>query len=885
MHFVHEIFGVKIKISLISSSQDSSASVSCVRLVDDRVEMDVSKFSGAIVISRIEDSNAEDCSHPRRVIGEWNEDGEIVVDAIPEDQVKIDSSLMRKNAFHYFVDSTFEDNKVMRSKADRGNFKKGCVKCGSVFEKTSKEWIEGDDKFKFHEGCASSNLNIGLLRQMLRESDNKLASVPDDEGNFPVQIFASNPSVASIAVEGYQEVEDFFSDLHSSFPSPFHGEVHEIPFVAVILEWIGEYHQQFMDGIENREMLSAIDAAKETTTRLYHASSQSAEKDIRSFSLSQRVVVTSKFMNAIKLLSRIVEDIVRSALDEYYGDAEKVLNTKPLDEIVGKIASVPYLLRTIIVIDDDFRDEKNEIIDSSLLKHILLSTRSVGQWVITMMCGNSFARKNFVAYLKLVSSISLERLLGVEKRWSASSQKWFCSHRTALFEKMSSIKMFLSCATRMGDDLLLEAASTEVVVYQIDKVLGEPLAIGMILNDAILHFILMISYRAVLKTVNSPFITDPPAEYQELWILGILILTFFIVRDSSTLIATIQSSKYALFGHVKHLWNWIIVACILMTFSIFVKLINEPDFYAPNYMAITSGFLWLKALYHIKGMNEHVATLMYTVSQIFRKMLPFLFILVFVLVMFSDMIEIVTKATGGCEPADDTFSDDDPNFCEMGSIDNYMLMYTYLLTGIDFSLLHNSSPFVRLLLLSFTFLGIIILTNVLIAVVTDCYGDAGKCSRALFQRSRLQIAARHDTRNQFFHPPTFTTARDHFIMRSFIKFLLFSSLVVINYFLVISIDTLNELVRRGVVEMFLQIDLIACAILFDTSLIGTGIHFFSASLGKHTKVGSLSCVIRFKRNKAFIIFTKICLLPLDFYLSMIGLKKNEEWSDSVDLNL
>lgn len=59
-------------------------------------------------------------------------------------------------------------------------------------------------------------------------------------------------------------------------------------------------------------------------------------------------------------------------------------------------------------------------------------------------------------------------------------------------------------------------------------------------------------------------------------------------------------------------------------------------------------------------------------------MLPFLFILVFVLVMFSDMIEIVTKATGGCEPADDTFSDDDPNFCEMGSIDNYMLMYTYL---------------------------------------------------------------------------------------------------------------------------------------------------------------------------------------------------------------
>lgn len=121
-------------------------------------------------------------------------------------------------------------------------------------------------------------------------------------------------------------------------------------------------------------------------------------------------------------------------------------------------------------------------------------------------------------------------------------------------------------------------------------------------------------------------------------------------------------------------------------------------------------------------------------------------------------------------------------------------------------------------------------------------------------------------------------------MRSLIKILLFSLLVGINYFLIKSIYTLNELVLRGVVEMFLQIDLIACAILFDTSLIGTGIHYFSESLGKHTKIGSLPCVMRFKRSKAFIIFTKICLLPLNFYLSMIGLKKNEEWSDSVDMN-
>ncbi len=653
MQFVHEIFGVMMKISLVSSSQDTSASVSSFRLVDDRIEIDVSKFSGTIVISRLEEFNAEECSHARRVRGEWSEDGEVVVDAIPEEEVKNDLTLVRNSAFSNYGDSIFRDSEGTRNKSDRSSFKKSCINCGSVLVTSSKDWIAGDDDFKFHEGCASSNLNVGLLRRMLKESDNKLASIPDKEGRYPVQIFSNNPSITSLALGGYQEAEDLLSELHSSYPRPFHGEVHEIPFVAVILDWIGEYHQQFMDGIENRELLSDIDVAKETTNRLHHASSQSAEKEIRSFSLSRKVVVTSKFIHAIKFLSRIVDDIVGSALEKYYGDAEKVLNTKSLVDIVEKIAKIPYLLRTIVLIDDEFRDEKDEILSSSLIRHVLLSTESIGQWVITMMCGNLYSRKSFVAYLKLVSNISLSKLLGVEKRWNASSQNWFRCRQIALFEKMSSVKMFLSYTTRLGDDLLLEAASTEVVVYQIDRVLGEPLAIGLILNDMILHFILMISYRAVLKTVNSPLIADPPSEYQELWILGMLILSFFILRDSSTLIvsmlgyvlncvsvqtisillahklffifdkATMHSSKHALFGHIKHLWNWIIVTCIMMTFAIFVKLKNEPDFYAPNFMAITSGFLWLKALYHIKGMNEHVAMLMYTVFQVIVELMPF----------------------------------------------------------------------------------------------------------------------------------------------------------------------------------------------------------------------------------------------------------------------
>lgn len=79
-------------------------------------------------------------------------------------------------------------------------------------------------------------------------------------------------------------------------------------------------------------------------------------------------------------------------------------------------------------------------------------------------------------------------------------------------------------------------------------------------------------------------------------------------------------------------------------------------------------------------------------------MLPFLFILFFVLVMFSDMIEIVTKAAGGCEIADDTYSDDDPNFCEMGSIDNYMLMYTYL---VRFSVAFPSTTVLSWIVISY----------------------------------------------------------------------------------------------------------------------------------------------------------------------------------------
>ena len=889
--FVHNFCGLKVHISLSPSSNEMTTSLlSGFRLSEDRIEVDVTNFSGTIVLSRNDaDTTNSTIDQPllmqREKCVTFEEHG-IVVDAIPEEATCQQQQLHQEEngagkfgpALLSTTINTDDDNIATtienigsKTKNQSPNLQTSYIRCGSVFASSASDWVAASDVLRFHEECAyTTYLNINTLCAMLKANP-KLASIPDDDGNYPVHIFASNESIVHTVAESNsnQQVEEFISELYSAFPLPFYGDVHDMPFAGIILEWIGRYQQQCTIESEDRSILNAKEVAKELTMRLREASSLSVEEDIKSLKLiSSKVSVTPQLVHSIKMLSVIIDNIVQSAYEASRGDVDIIFGNKGREDIIGNIASIPYLLRTILLIDD--KDDRYELLHSSLIQHVLLNPESVGQWVITMICGNSNARKSFVVYLKLVSSMSLSKTLGIEKRWSPSSLGFFHREQIHLFERMGKVEMFVPCMVCLGEDLLLEAAPTKAVVYQIDKILGDPLAVSMIYNDTILHVILMISYRAILVLVYSPLIPTPSKDYGEYFFLGMTILSYFTVRDISTLIATAVSSKYVLRGYFTHIHNFVNWACIGTLIPLLVLLYQNNEFYGPNFMGIAAALLWLKLLGHIRGMNENVATLLYTVLRINRKIVPFLFILVFLLFMFGDVIEIISKFSGRCESGID--ADDDSNFCSANSVDHYILMYSFLITGIEFPVLYNASTFVRFLLISFTYVGIIVLINVLIAIVTDCYSESRQLSHTLFERSRLELAARHAARTRFLHPPrSSSTGRIHFCIRSIIKGMLIASFVSVEIILFHAIAAGFDLSGEGVLGMHLTIFLIICTVALNISLTVLGLLLFSGAIEKYTNVGSSPWVIRLKERNSCIFLTKICLFPLKVCLSIVGL--------------
>jgi hypothetical protein len=106
-----------------------------------------------------------------------------------------------------------------------------------------------------------------------------------------------------------------------------------------------------------------------------------------------------------------------------------------------------------------------------------------------------------------------------------------------------------------------------------------------------------------------------------------------------------------------------------------------------NYTGIVCGLLWWMFLLHVKGMSEHLSTLIYTIVQISGTLKCFMAIFFVLIFFFADMIDIVKKTTGECDTIEgdssnrylgstsDEGGDDLNSFCSLSQPQSYLAMY------------------------------------------------------------------------------------------------------------------------------------------------------------------------------------------------------------------
>ncbi|KAL9186107.1 hypothetical protein ACHAXT_005345 [Thalassiosira profunda] len=923
--------GVQVRISPSPAPDDGSAEF-CIKgvqhLPDGRIEAEVCNFNGKIIISEehmiseeplpeetvtsrdivVASSEAEGATSRDAVPYDGGEDM-IAVDAIPEAEgpyclfssfCKVDNKVEKQSSFltanssidepqeHQApyvppppqqqlsqltveIDSGDDDEekKVQSPESNGGGVRFDLVNTHMI-EESSRRTID----LSLHKACASEDIELEELRDILRANPD-LASYADEFGDYPAHIFANNDAFIYCSSTDF-EVQQWVFELYTACPRAFLSEGYdgEIPFAGTIRDWVDDCHQIYSQGPKGVERVSEIRSLTKST-RVVNSLCVRAEVQ-KLLHLPSNVKLTPKVMHSFTMLSFILDKLSQNALMDIPARKEFwSMASKRRDKIIGSVASLPFLVRTILFIDD--RSEKDDLLDLSIVKNVLFRPESVDLWLVALLSGGERARACAMQYLCLISRSSLSGLFGRRVSWAEADAKRFHARRAELYDEVGTLQGFLPCCLHLGDKLY-ECSTRRAVKYAVENTIGKPLPVYLQFMEMFLLLILMTSYRIIVELAYEMPYEDFLSQYREYWGLALSIAVYFGLRDLAILASfSSMEEKLAMryLSGFRNIIGFITTASVITVLSMIYVNSSIDGF---NFVGIVAGLLWWTFLLHLKGMSENLSTLIYTIIQIAGTLKWFVTIFCVAIFFFADMVDIVKKTSGDCEFADGEEVDSSlETFCSLTPLQTYLGMYGILIGAMEISQLDSTSALISLLLVAASFSGVIVLVNILIAIVTREYEKAQERSCKLFARARLEAAARHVARERLWNPPDDDTSgigRKLWRGVSKIKYLALTGAV--EYFLIKSLLSSASLHRDQLLGDFLYVALIMTAVLHHLFVAAALMYIFARCICNY------DCLSWLRGSKFHLALLNICLKPVCRYLSSVGLGKGESCPDASD---
>ena len=897
MAFSLSFAGVSIKLEVagVSASSSDFCITGVKHLEDGHIEAEVKNFSGRIIIS--EESLAEIHNNIENTTSR-----EVIVDAVPEEldcPLNADGTIKkfeREESSYLTANSTpasnFEeppgvyippppDRKssllTVEIESDDDEEKKiqspqsfdGRVSFDLVHTQIFQEERPNVD-LSLHKACASEESEIYDLRELLRTKP-ELASNQDEFGDFPAHIFANNDSF--IYTPSDYDVQQFVFELYTACPRAFLTEGYDgqIPFAGTICDWVDDCHSLYKRDHKEVYRVSEIRTLTKSS-RVINTLCVRAEVQ-KLLSLPDYVDLPPKVLYSFKMLSFILDTLNEKALEDISTRREFwALVSKRRDKIVGSIASVPFIVRTILFIEK--KTDRDALINLSIVRNILFRPESVDLWLVALLSGTERAKICAKYYLCLISRSSLSGLFGRRMDWSDSDSKRFHSMRAELYDEVRELQGFLPCMLHLGDSLY-DVAPRRAVKYAVESAIGRPLPVYLEFMEMFILLILMTSYRIIVELVYEMPSEDFLSQYRELWGLALSISVYFAMRDMSIMLSFWSTEEKLARRYITGFGNLIGFITIASVISVLSMIYVNSKIEGHNYVGIVAGLLWWKFLIHVKGMSKNLSTLIYTIWQIAITLKYFLTIFLVAIFFFADMIDIVKKTSGECEGEIDSSLE---TFCELTPLQSYLAMYGVMIGAMEVGTLDSPSALISLLVVAASFCGVIVLVNILIAIVTGEYEKARERGSILFARARLEKAAQQVAREKIWNPPDDPTSgmgRKLWRLSAKIKYL--AIIGIVEYFLIKSLLSCSSLHRDEIVGDFLYVALILCAILYHIFVVAACMYLIARAICRNERLRWL------RHGKFHSALLKICLAPVCKYLRSVGLGKGECCPDASDI--
>ncbi|KAL7480283.1 hypothetical protein ACHAW6_005975 [Cyclotella cf. meneghiniana] len=474
-------------------------------------------------------------------------------------------------------------------------------------------------------------------------------------------------------------------------------------------------------------------------------------------------------------------------------------------------------------------------------------------------------------YLCLISRSSISDLYGQNASWSRHDVDRFHDSRKQLYNRIGQLGGILPIMLHMGEHLY-EVSTKRSVKHIVESRLGRPFVVYLDFGEVICLLVLICSSRIIIELLyNSP--QPVGTSYREFWGFAFTTAVFFTLKDIGIMIGFFSFENGLWKRHITSVSTIVGMFTTISVFASIGTIYVDENIRGRNFLGLVVGLVWWKLVLHVKGMSSSLSTLIYTILQIAGSLKYFLLIFLILIICFADMIQIVTKTSNQC--------DDDADFqtlCSLTPVQSYAAMW--YVRWVEMSSLAEFSPFLIFLSNFFNsyllkFLGLIILVNILIAIVTSEYEDARVKSRALFARARLEQAARHVAREKFFDPQGDLSRLDIGVKmwKWAWKLAYFVMFVSQEFFLVKSLFSCNLLRKLEMIDNFYFVCLVIYGIMHHVFLVATVMSVSAVAISQYDYLAWL-------RDSRIHKFTQISLVPVRFYLQSLGLYESESQSES-----
>jgi len=205
-----------------------------------------------------------------------------------------------------------------------------------------------------------------------------------------------------------------------------------------------------------------------------------------------------------------------------------------------------------------------------------------------------------------------------------------------------------------------------------------------------------------------------------------------------------------------NVWTFFDFISIILTLVAIIWNDKNPNQYRQGFNAFVLGLLWMKVLGFLKVVNKEMSTFILALNQILQDLKYFALVLAVIIFMFGDMLHIAvsTKDNGlYCILGEelDELNGPTQDFCSDKPIDSYLRVYALLLGDFELDDWRDTDG-ITVLFVIFTLIGVVILLNVLIAVISDSYERAKIQSLLLFGRARVTFVAQNEALETFLRP-------------------------------------------------------------------------------------------------------------------------------------